>query len=218
MFAMYRLLTTKTGGAIYIPSFLEEEQATELFQIIPRIVQFETKYMQFSDSLIPLPRKIGYVGEKDYSYSGITHKAQLYHPILKSIQDLIIKDTRLHTVINFKTLEKLNSCLINAYESENNKVHWHSDSEKELGPDNKKNILIVSLSLGEERDFVIRNKEILQKQLGAENTDNFELKVGLKHGSLLVMYGDFQHKYEHSIPKVKTRKELRINLTFRVIQ
>lgn len=215
---MYKLLSTKTGGAVYFPDFLDSEKANELFQIIPSIIQFETKYMNFSGSLIPLPRKIAYCGDKNYSYSGITHKAQPYHPILKSIQNLIIKDSRIHSIIVPKTLEKLNSCLINAYEDENAKVHWHSDNEKELGPDNKKNILIVSLSLGEERDFLIRNKEILQKQLGKENTDNFELKIGLKHGSLLIMYGDFQHKYEHCIPKEKTRKELRLNLTFRVIE
>lgn len=215
---MYKLLTTKTGGALYIPSFLEEKQANELFSVIPQIVEFETKYMNFAGSLIPLPRKIGYYGENDYSYSGIVHKAKPYHAVIKSIRDLIIQDKRLHSIINQKSLEKLNSVLINAYEDENDKVYWHSDDEKELGPNNKSNILVVSLSLGEERDFLIRNKEIHQKRLGIENTDNMELKIGLKHGSLLVMYGDFQHKYEHSIPKVKTRKELRINLTFRVIE
>lgn len=215
---MYKLLTTKSGGALYIPSFLDNEQANELFNVIPQIIQFETKYMNFSGSLIPLPRKIGYYGDKNYSYSGIVHKAKPYHHILKSVQNSIIESKQLHSIINQKILEKLNSVLINAYENENDKVHWHSDDEKELGPNNKTNILIASLSLGEERDFLIRNKEILQKQLGNENTDNMELKIGLKHGSLLVMYGDFQHKYEHSIPKVKTRKELRINLTFRAIQ
>lgn len=215
---MYKLLTTKTGGALYFPSFLDKTQATELFEIIPQIVQFETKYMDFGETLIPLPRKIGYYGDKDYSYSGIVHEAKPYHPIIRSIQNMIVNDERLHPVLKLNTLERLNSVLINAYENENDKVHWHADDEKELGPDNKSNILIVSLSLGEEREFLIRNKEILQKRLGKENTDNMEIKLGLKHGSLLVMYGDFQHKYEHSIPKIKTRKELRINLTFRVIE
>lgn len=214
---MYKLLNTKSGGCIYIPDFLEQEKATELFQVIPQIVKFETKYMLYKDSLIPLPRKIGYQGQNDYVYSGVIHKAQPYHPVIESIQNHIIDNANLQKVINKFSLKKLNTCLINAYEDENAKVHWHSDSEKELGPNNQNNILIASLSLGEERDFLIRNKEILQKQLGEENTDNFELKIGLKHGSLLVMYGDFQHKYEHSIPKMKTRKGLRINLTFRVI-
>lgn len=215
---MYKLLTTKTGGCIYIPNFLESEAANELFQLIPQVVKFETKYMSYKNSLLPLPRKIGYQGQNDYSYSGITHKAERFHPIIESVLKLIVENTELHKVISRKALERLNTCLINAYENENAKVHWHSDDEKELGPDNKKNILIASLSLGEERDFLIRNKEIIQKQLGEENTDNFELKIGMKHGSLLIMYGDFQHKYEHSVPKVKTRKDLRINLTFRVIE
>ena len=44
------------------------------------------------------------------------------------------------------------------------------------------------------------------------------LDIELKHGSLAIMYGDFQHKYEHAILKEKTRKNARINLTFRVVK
>lgn len=214
---MYKLLSTKTGGLLYIPDFLDIETANELFNSLARICPFETKYMNFSGSLIGLPRKTAYFGEKDYSYSGITHSKQEFPPVLNSILKLVRENSFVTNTVSVKNLDKLNSCLINCYENENDSVNYHSDNEKELGPDFEKNILVVSLSLGESRNFSIRTKESNQKAIGKENTDNFKMDVELKHGSLAVMYGDFQHRYEHAILKEKTRKETRINLTFRVI-
>lgn len=214
---MYKLLSTKTGGLLYIPDFLNLETANTVFNSLAQGVRFETKYMNFSGSLIGLPRKTAYFGEKDYSYSGITHSALDFPPILNSIIKLVKENTFVTSTVSVKNLEKLNSCLINCYENENDSVSYHSDNEKELGPDFEKNILVVSLSLGEVRKFSIRTKEVNQKAIGEENTDNFKIDIELKHGSLLIMYGDFQHKYEHAVLKEKTRKETRINLTFRVI-
>lgn len=215
---MIRLITYKTGGAIYIPNFIDEETSNGAFHALARVSNFETKYMNISGTLIGLPRKITYFGDKPYSYSGVTHEPKPFNSIIFDIKKLIINEKSINSVVTQKSLEKLNTCLVNLYENENDKIHFHSDDEKELGPDNEKNILIASVSFGAERDFVIRTKTILQKQLGEENTDNFELKIGLKHGSLLIMYGDFQSRFEHSVPKAKCRKEARINLTYRVIE
>ena len=214
---MYKLLSTKTGGLLYIPDFLDLETANGLFNSLARTCPFETKYMNFSGSLIGLPRKIAYFGEKDYSYSGITHSKQDFPPVLNSILKLVKENSFVTNTVSVKNLDKLNSCLINCYENENDSVSYHSDNEKELGPDFEKNILVVSLSLGEIRNFSIRTKEANQKAIGKENTDNFKMNIELKHGSLVIMYGNFQHKYEHAILKEKTRKEVRINLTFRVV-
>ena len=215
---MYKLLSTKTaGGLLYIPDFLNLETANTLFNSLVQGLKFETKYMNFSGSLIGLPRKTAYFGEKDYSYSGITHSKQDFPPVLNSIIKLVKENSFVTNTVSVKNLDKLNSCLINCYENENDSVSYHSDNEKELGPDFEKNILVVSLSLGESRNFSIRTKEANQKAIGKENTDNFKMDIELKHGSLVIMYGDFQHKYEHAILKEKTRKEIRINLTFRVV-
>ncbi len=214
---MYKLLSTKTGGLLYIPDFLNLETANELFNSLAQGVKFETKYMNFSGSLIGFPRKTAYFGEKDYSYSGITHSKQDFPPVLNSIIKLVKENSFVTNTVSVKNLDKLNSCLINCYENENDSVSYHSDNEKELGPDFEKNILVVSLSLGETRNFSIRTKESNQKAIGKENIDNFKMDVELKHGSLAIMYGDFQHKYEHAILKEKTRKNARINLTFRVV-
>jgi alkylated DNA repair dioxygenase AlkB len=215
---MIRLLTYKTCGAIYIPNFIDEETSNGAFNVITKSVEFEIKYMNVQGTLIGLPRSVAYFGDKPYIYSGITHNVKPFNPIVSAIKKLIIEEKSINTVVTQKSLEKLNTCLINVYQDETDSIAFHSDDEKELGPDNKNNILVASVSFGAERDFVIRTKTILQKQLGEENTDNFELKIGLKHGSLLIMYGDFQSRFEHSVPKAKCRKEARINLTYRVIE
>ena len=79
----------------------------------------------------------------------------------------------------------------------------HTDAEKELG----KNPMIASVNFGESRRFLLRL------------TDNHDVKVEipLHHGSVLVMAGELQHHWQHSVPKQKRVKSSRINLTFRTI-
>ena len=79
---------------------------------------------------------------------------------------------------------------------------WHSDDEKELGEEP----VIASLSFGATRRFVFRNKKT-----------NMKKEVLLEHGSLLIMKGKSQLKYQHSLPKMLKVKESRVNLTFRNI-
>jgi alkylated DNA repair dioxygenase AlkB len=82
---------------------------------------------------------------------------------------------------------------------------WHADDEPELG----NQPVIASLSLGAERDFVMRcrDDEIVNKQY-----------IKLQHGSLLLMAGDTQRYWQHSLPKRRKISEPRINLTFRLIR
>lgn len=66
--------------------------------------------------------------------------------------------------------------------------------------------MIASISLGAERKFVFKHKE------SKETISHI-----LEQGSLLVMKGDTQQYWQHSLPKTKKIKEPRINLTFRTI-
>jgi alkylated DNA repair dioxygenase AlkB len=83
-------------------------------------------------------------------------------------------------------------------------VGWHSDDEPELGPQP----LIASLSLGDTRVFRFRHRK--RKDLGT-------IKIPLASGSLLVMAGDTQRFWQHSIQKESRTHGERINLTFRKI-
>ena len=81
---------------------------------------------------------------------------------------------------------------------------WHSDDEKELG----KNPTIGSVTFGYPRRFLYREK----------NNHNNKFDIELKDGSLLLMKGDFQEKYQHSVPKTAKAVGERLNLTFRTIK
>ena len=60
---MIRLITYKTGGAIYVPNFIDEETSNGAFNVISKTVQFETKYINIQCTLIVLYRSTVYYGD-----------------------------------------------------------------------------------------------------------------------------------------------------------
>ncbi|MBU2924187.1 alpha-ketoglutarate-dependent dioxygenase AlkB [Colwellia sp. 4_MG-2023] len=106
-------------------------------------------------------------------------------------------------VVEQKTNETYNTCLLNLYHSGAEGMAWHSDGEQDL----KDNGAIASLSFGAERKFSFKhkhNKEVVSLQL--------------KPASLLVMKDETQKHWLHRLPPTKKVHEPRINLTFRTIQ
>ena len=98
---------------------------------------------------------------------------------------------------------QFNSALLNWYRDGSDTLSWHADDEKELG----KNPTIASVSLGETRDFILRKKD----------DHSCKLKFALSHGSILIMKGELQEHWEHSVPARKRVTKSRINITFRRI-
>jgi alkylated DNA repair dioxygenase AlkB len=80
----------------------------------------------------------------------------------------------------------------------------HSDDEPELG----RQPVIGSVTLGEERTFVMKHRR-----------DRAQAPVRLKlaSGSLLVMKGDTQANWRHGINKLQRSCGARVNMTFRHI-
>jgi len=105
-------------------------------------------------------------------------------------------------MVEDKTGETYNSCLLNLYHTGEEGMAWHSDAEKDL----KKNGAIASLSLGAMRKFSFKHKQ--SKEI---------VSLDLQHGSLLVMKGATQRYWLHRLPPTKKVTELRVNLTFRTI-
>ena len=143
---------------------------------------------------ITTARKVAWYGDAHfaYTYSGITRKALPWNRELLELKALIEQ----------RSGERFNSCLLNLYHDGNEGMSWHSDDEKTLG----RHSAIASLSLGAERRFCFKHKH---KPLNAE--------ILLEHGALLLMKGSTQTNWLHSIPKSKKISDLRINLTFRTI-
>ena len=139
-------------------------------------------------------RKVAWYAEKpfEYTYSKITKSAL---PWTKELLEL-------KALVENKTGETFNSCLLNLYHDGSEGMTWHSDGEKYL----KKNGAIASLSFGAERKFVLKHKNTKEK-----------VSVILQQASLLVMKNETQTNWIHCVPRTKKVNEPRVNLTFRTI-
>ncbi|KAB8077921.1 hypothetical protein BDV29DRAFT_167344 [Aspergillus leporis] len=108
------------------------------------------------------------------------------------------------TATNHPKETPYNFCLVNYYASGSDSISYHSDDERFLGA----NPTIASLSLGAKRDFLLKHKPGIEA--GA-------LKFPLASGDMVVMRGETQSNWLHSIPKRKGGEAGlgRINITFR---
>jgi alkylated DNA repair dioxygenase AlkB len=141
---------------------------------------------------IPIPRLNAWFGDSGYSYSGTSFEAREWTPELLTVK---------HNIEHASQLT-LNSMLANLYRDGSDSMGWHSDDEASLGPRPQ----IASLSLGASRRFLLRDKK----------TKKIKREVLLHDGSLLLMLGDTQIDWQHSLPKSTKVVEPRINLTFRL--
>jgi len=166
----------------------------EFSSILFKNIKWKHDSINMYGKKIPLPRLTSWYGDngKTYSYSGIKSNPNEWNKGL-----LYIKQ-KIEEVANVT----FNSVLMNWYRDGEDYLSWHADDEKELG----KNPVIGSVNFGETRDFIIRNNATSQK-----------ITLPLKHGTLLIMSGQLQHYWQHSVPKRKKIKHVRFNLTFRVI-
>ena len=144
-------------------------------------------------------RQIVWMGDSDidYQYSGHTRQTipwtdTMFHVKQHVEQQLLA----LGIDTNF------NSCLLNYYPSGDDGMGYHADDERELG----EQPIIASLSLGATRKFVFKHKKTQDK-----------VELHLESGQLIVMQGDTQSFWKHSITKTKTVATGRISLTFRQI-
>ena len=144
---------------------------------------------------INTPRYFQNYGEGIYKFSNITHDSQPLPGILKPYLDWI----------NNRETINYNGILVNWYESGHHYIGAHSDDEKSL----IKNTNIYCFSFGQERDFVVQSK----------NDKSDKKKFTLNNNTLLVMGGECQKYYKHSIPKVTGKKAdnmgKRISVTIR---
>lgn len=97
------------------------------------------------------------------------------------------------------TQHEFRVCVLIYYPDGHSGVSYHSDLTA-FGDTS----VIPSISLGEERIFLFRDKESSE-----------EYSLILEHGSSIVMGMHCQNRYEHSLPVNPKYKKPRINLTFR---
>jgi alkylated DNA repair dioxygenase AlkB len=144
----------------------------------------------------PQPRLIAWYGDagKNYTYSGINLSPLPWTPALLDIKSRVEAVAR----------TDFNSVLLNYYRDRRDSMGLHSDDEPELG----ERPILASLSLGEERTFILKHKS--EKALKP-------VRVKLASGSLLLMKGETQRYWKHGIDKETRPCGPRVNLTFRRI-
>ena len=128
---------------------------------------------------------------KSHQYSGGTIPMNEWIPSLKEVRDRIFKESKLQP----------DSCLVNGYRDNNDYIGYHSDKET-----NDQYKTVFTVSLGASRRFLFQRK-----------SDNFEIECYLHHGDLVLMTGNTQKLWKHSLPKEKSFTGPRYSLTFRFL-
>ena len=179
----------------YYPAFLSREASDALFADLLANAPWSQERIRLYGKVMDVPRETAWYGDRarSYSYSGITATAHAWSPSLLEVK------SRVEAVSGVS----FNGVLLNLYRDGRDSVAWHSDDERELGP----NPIIGSLSLGETRKFEFRHKF----------DPGLRHHVWLSHGDYLIMKGATQSFWSHQIPKENRPCGKRINLTFRVI-
>jgi len=183
------------GGMVnYYGTLLADSTADNYFKYLLNNIAWKNDEAIIFGKHIVTKRKVAWYAEKpfEYTYSKITKSA------LPWTKELLA----LKTLVENKTGETFNSCLLNLYHDGSEGMAWHSDGEKDL----KKNGAIASLSFGAERKFVLKHKTTKEK-----------VSVILQKSSLLVMKYETQTNWLHCVPTTKRIKDPRVNLTFRTI-
>ncbi len=177
-----------------VKSFLSEESADLLFNILLTEVKWKSGEVKIFGKTHAIPRLQAWYGDEgaNYSYSGMKLKSNEWTKELRKVRDSIENLTG----------NRFNSVLVNLYRDGSDSNGWHSDNEKELGEDP----IIASVSLGESRLFKLRNRR-------SKEVTN----LILQSGSLLEMGEGSQLEWDHTLPKSKKISNPRINLTFRKV-
>lgn len=181
-------------GCRYFPSFLAAQDAKSLLDTLWTELLWRQQKIRLFGKEVMQPRLICWQSDPgvNYSYSGLDLFHSPWHPKLNALR------SKMHSELGLV----FNSVLVNAYRNGQDSMGWHSDDEPELG----NAPTIASISLGAERMFRVRGKRA-RRSVG----------LTLENGSLLLMSGEFQARNQHSVPKSKKVRDLRINLTFRQI-
>lgn len=180
----------------YHQNLFDTQEQSLLMNALQEEIPWKQEHIKLFGKTHPTPRLTAWHGDAHcvYKYSGVVNQPFPWTPSLLTIK------TRIESLSNGATF---NCVLLNFYRDGCDKMGWHADDEKELGP----NPSIASVSFGATRRFDFKHK----------TEANNKFSIHLESGSLLLMQGDMQHHWLHQLPAQKRISEPRINLTFRNI-
>lgn len=142
--------------------------------------------------LVRTAREVAWYADRPFRYvhSGIERQAMRWQG-----SSLLRLKRRMEEL----TGQRYNSCLLNLYHNGSQGIGWHADVEA-----SEPNDVIASLSLGAARKFALKHKATGELR-----------ELTLEHGQVIVMRGETQRHWLHSLLKTKQSVGSRISLTFR---
>jgi alkylated DNA repair dioxygenase AlkB len=193
----------------YEPEFASRDQ--ELAQLLGADPTLTQESIRLFGRAVPQPRLTTWYGiEMDITTRYRTvRRVGRFPPALEELRGACEAAARLaadelapSTAARSELGVEFNSVLVNHYRDGNDCVAWHADDEPALG----QNPIIASVSFGVTRRFAIKPR---RPGTGPQ------LSLALHDGDLLIMGGDLQHRYLHSLRRQRVVAEHRTNLTFR---
>lgn len=182
------------GEVIYYGTVLNLSKCQFYFDALLKTIDWKPDEAVIFGKRIYTKRKVAWYAASSFEYT-YSNSTKISLPWTKELLEL-------KNLIENKTSQTYNSCLLNLYHNGEEGMAWHSDGEKDL----KQNGAIASLSFGAERKFLFKHKDTKQN-----------VSLVLEKGSLLVMKGSTQQHWLHRLPPSKKVTTPRINLTFRTI-
>ena len=187
-------LLPKDGIAIYHGVIFGEKEATQISKELLDTIPWKQDEVVMFGKKIMTKRKVAWYADAgiNYTYAGVKKSGLEWTSALFGIKQKV----------EAMTGAKYNACLLNLYHEGEEGMGWHQDNEKEIVEASS----IASLSFGAVRKFAFKHAKT-----------NERVDIELENGSLLDMKGAIQHHWYHSLPKSMRIKQLRINLTFRLM-
>lgn len=202
----HRLCDRSWVDSLRLPSELKatREQFEALWALHPE----ERGQIKLLGQLVDTPRWQQAYG-KPYRFSGMDHAALA---VPAEVQPYMTwANTLVEYLAPFGAEARFNMVLLNWYQDGAHYIGWHADDESDMRKNKEGETVVLSVSLGQQRQFALRPK---QGQRGES------LKLEMPDGCVLVMGGRCQSTHKHSVPKVAGKKgaalQRRINMTFRV--
>lgn len=199
-------ITLDGGELVLINNWLNPAEAESCFSRLRTTAEWEQSKITLAGKQLRIPRLNAWYGDegKTYTYSGKRFEALPWIKELVRLKSKVqLSIDRIESGFWGGTRFEVNSALLNLYRDGADSVGWHSDNERELGPRPQ----IASVSLGETRRFLFKHRR---------NKLN-KVELTLRSGSLLLMLGDVQRHWLHSVPKTRKPVGERINITFRQV-
>ena len=187
-------LLPQDGTVNYYSKIFDEVVSNHYLERLLATIAWRNDQAIIFGKTITTKRKVAWYGDRAFEYT--------YSNTQKYALDWTAELLELKALIEQKTGESFNSCLLNLYHTGAEGMAWHSDGETDL----KKNGAIASLSFGAERKFSFKHKQTKEK-----------VEIFLEHGSLLVMKDVTQTYWLHRLAPTKKVFTARVNLTFRTI-